>query len=75
MRATQVTPFLYLKKIVMARFMRATHGNKRDASMGGPDKPGHDGVWLDGKEKTSPGWPAFAGHDSPFVIPTDSNLL
>jgi hypothetical protein len=27
-------------------------------SVGGPDKPGHDGVWLDGKEKTVPGCPA-----------------
>ncbi len=31
---------------VMARLVRATHGNKRDASMGGPDKPGHDDIYI-----------------------------
>jgi hypothetical protein len=51
------------KKIVMARFMRATHGNRRDASMGGPDEPGHDDFFED-EGKMSPGWPAFAGHDT-----------
>jgi hypothetical protein len=35
--ATQATSSYPLKKIVMARFMRATHGNKRDVSVGGPD--------------------------------------
>jgi hypothetical protein len=33
----------------MARFMRATHGDKRDVSMGGPDKPGHDGFCFFGE--------------------------
>jgi hypothetical protein len=37
-------------------FMRATDGNKRDASMGGPDKPGHDErIW---REKSNPTWVA-----------------
>jgi hypothetical protein len=27
----------HTKKVVMARFMRAIHGNKLDVSMGGPD--------------------------------------
>ena len=40
----------------MARFMRATHGNKRDVSVGGPDKPGHDEfIWM---EKRSITWVA-----------------
>jgi hypothetical protein len=44
------------KIIVMARFMRATHGNKRDVSVGGPDKPGHDEfIWM---EKRSITWVA-----------------
>ena len=56
MRATQVAPSLFLKKFVMARFMRATHGNNRDASVGGPDKPGHDErIW---REKSNPTWVA-----------------
>ena len=41
------------KKTVMARFMRATHGNKRDASVGGPDKPGHDGFFIEKSEQVS----------------------
>jgi hypothetical protein len=59
MRATQVTLHFTFKKIVMARFMRATHGNKRDVSVGGPDVklvlrsrfarsggPGHDDYYY-----------------------------
>jgi hypothetical protein len=30
--------------------MRATHGNERDVSMGGPDKPGHDEFFLRKRE-------------------------
>jgi hypothetical protein len=37
MRATQLTLSLSFKKFVMARFMRATHGNNRDVPVGGPD--------------------------------------
>jgi hypothetical protein len=33
------------KLFVMARFMRATHGHRRDVSVGGPDEPGHDDLF------------------------------
>jgi len=40
----------------MARFMRATHGNTRDVSMGGPHKAGHDEFFL--KEQNRVTWVA-----------------
>jgi len=50
---------------VIARFMRATHGDLASIekmSVGGPHKAGHDDlIW---KKTMLPARPAFAGHDT-----------
>ena len=70
-RATQLGSAFSCKiKSVMAGAVPAIHFPEADEvlhrfwKMDGRHEGGHDEFGLDMGEKTSPGWPAFAGHDN-----------
>jgi len=48
--------------VAAIHFPEAGRSLHRFWKMDGPDKPGHDEFGLE--EKTSHGWPFFAGHDT-----------